>query len=199
MQHDLSQAPAPEPSAVADDLRATTMALLDEHRTMAVATLRPDGWPQTTIVGYVHDGFDIYFAVSRDSQKLTNILRDPRVSLALGHQLPQALRGLSIAGRAVELNETAEIERLNRLMHDKYPGESPLAPRERSTAVLRVTPEVLSVIDVARDSGRPSLVRLRDGELIPYDDGPARGALAKRRDRDWFASSGDFYRPGAPL
>ena len=175
----------------------TTMALLDEHRTMAVATLRPDGWPQTTIVGYVHDGFDIYFAVSRDSQKLTNILRDPRVSLALGHQLPQALRGLSIAGRAVELNETAEIERLNRLMHDKYPGKV-LAPGERSTAVLRVTPEVLSVIDVARDSGRPRLVRLRDGELIPYDDGPARGALAKRRDRDWIASSEGFYRPGAP-
>ena len=199
MQPDLSQALPVEPQTAVAGLRATTMALLDEHRTMAVSTLRPDGWPQTTTVGYVHDGFDIFFAVSRTSQKLANILRDDRVSLALGHQTDQALRGLSVAGRAIELNNTADIERLNRLMRDKYPGESPLAPRERSAAVMRVRPEMLSIIDVPRDAGRPKLVRLTDGELLPYEDESAAGVLAARADRDWFDSSGAFYRPGAPF
>ena len=34
--------------------------LLNEHRIMTVATNRPDGWPQATVVGYVNDGLIIY-------------------------------------------------------------------------------------------------------------------------------------------
>jgi hypothetical protein len=29
-----------------DDIRQKILALLDQHRIMTVATLRPDGWPQ---------------------------------------------------------------------------------------------------------------------------------------------------------
>jgi nitroimidazol reductase NimA-like FMN-containing flavoprotein (pyridoxamine 5'-phosphate oxidase superfamily) len=36
------------------DLKAKILELLDEHRVMAIATNRADGWPQATIVGYVH-------------------------------------------------------------------------------------------------------------------------------------------------
>jgi hypothetical protein len=37
--------------------------MLDQHRIMTVATLRPDGWPQATTVGYVNDGLtSIFFA-----------------------------------------------------------------------------------------------------------------------------------------
>ena len=32
------------------------LALPDQHRTMSLATLRPDGWPQATTVGLAHDG-----------------------------------------------------------------------------------------------------------------------------------------------
>ena len=44
--------------------------ILEGHRTMAIATVRPDGWPQTTIVGYANDGLLLYFLISRSSQKL---------------------------------------------------------------------------------------------------------------------------------
>lgn len=37
--------------------------ILDRHRIMAISTVRPDGWPQTTIVGYANDGLDIFFLV----------------------------------------------------------------------------------------------------------------------------------------
>lgn len=91
---------------------------------MAIATIRPDGWPQTTMVGFVHDDLTLYFAVSRQSQKLANLERDPRASIAIGHPHPgdTAIRGLSMAVRATKVEEPYEIERLNGLIHDRYPG-----------------------------------------------------------------------------
>jgi nitroimidazol reductase NimA-like FMN-containing flavoprotein (pyridoxamine 5'-phosphate oxidase superfamily) len=39
-----------------DEIRRKILKLLDEHRIMTVATLRADGWPQATTVGYVNEG-----------------------------------------------------------------------------------------------------------------------------------------------
>jgi hypothetical protein len=33
--------------------------ILNSHRIMAISTLRPDGWPQTTIVGYANEGLTL--------------------------------------------------------------------------------------------------------------------------------------------
>ena len=40
-----------------DEIRRKILTLLDQHRIMTVATLRQDGWPQATTVGYVNEGF----------------------------------------------------------------------------------------------------------------------------------------------
>ena len=39
-----------------EGIRTKILTLLDQHRIMTVATLRPDGWPQATTVGYVNEG-----------------------------------------------------------------------------------------------------------------------------------------------
>ena len=57
--------------------------ILDAHRIMAVSTVRPDGWPQTTMVGYANDGWTLYFSIFRSSQKFQNIAREDRVSVAI--------------------------------------------------------------------------------------------------------------------
>ena len=38
-----------------DELRQKILSLLDQHRIMTLATLRPDAWPQATTVGYAND------------------------------------------------------------------------------------------------------------------------------------------------
>lgn len=43
-----------------DEIRRKILALLDQQRIMTVATLRPDGWPQATTVGYVNEGLTLY-------------------------------------------------------------------------------------------------------------------------------------------
>ncbi len=44
-----------------EKIRKKILTLLDEHRIMTIATLRPDGWPQATTVGYVNEGLTLYF------------------------------------------------------------------------------------------------------------------------------------------
>src|SRR5687767_15935738 len=44
-----------------EQTRNKILKLLDEHRNMTIATLRPDGWPQATTVGYANDGLTLYF------------------------------------------------------------------------------------------------------------------------------------------
>lgn len=39
-----------------EEIRKKILALLDRHRVMTIATLRPHGWPQATTVGYVIEG-----------------------------------------------------------------------------------------------------------------------------------------------
>jgi hypothetical protein len=41
---------------MSDEIRQKIWALLDQHRIMTLATLRPDGWPQATTVGYANEG-----------------------------------------------------------------------------------------------------------------------------------------------
>ena len=44
-----------------EQIKEKILALLDQHRIMTLATLRPDGWPQATTVGYVNEGLTLYF------------------------------------------------------------------------------------------------------------------------------------------
>lgn len=85
-----------------DDIRRKILALLDQHRIMTVATLRPDGWPQATTVGYVNDGLVLYFLCGLESQKAKNLAHDDRLSLTIDHDTADlmAITGLSMAARA---------------------------------------------------------------------------------------------------
>lgn len=93
-----------------------------------------NGWPQATMVGYVHDDLTLYFAVARSSQKLSNIWHDPRASIAIGHDTPQRIRGLSMAARVAEVTDLEQIARRNAILHARYPEQSVFAPREASAA-----------------------------------------------------------------
>lgn len=137
--------------------KAKILELLDEHRIMSLSTLRPDGWPQTTMVGYVHDDLTLYFAVARSSQKFENMKRDPRVSIAIGHDEANRIRGISMAATVEEMVELADIERLNALIFQRYPEQSVFAPRQTSSAVFRADPTIVSLVDLTKAPGAPEL------------------------------------------
>src|SRR3954466_12734937 len=93
-----------------EGIRTKILTLLDQHRIMTLATLRPDGWPQATTVGYVNEGLTLYFVCGLDSQKATNLARDDRVSLTIDDDASDlmAITGLSMAAHAQAVVDPAE-------------------------------------------------------------------------------------------
>src|SRR6476659_4908875 len=106
-----------------EEIRQKILALLDQHRIMTLATLRPDGWPQATTVGYANEGLTLWFLCGPESQKAANLARDARVSLTIDHDTPQVMeiKGLSMAARAQVVTDPVEDEKALRLLMQKYP------------------------------------------------------------------------------
>lgn len=138
--------------------------LLDSHRIMTIATLRPDGWPQATVVGYVNEGLTLYFLCGLDSQKAANIARDERVSITVGSDPDDVMRitGLSMAARAHPVLDPAEAARIIALLPSRYPLQTvPLPfpmPTPEQVRIVRVQPTVVSVLDYTQGFGHTDLV-----------------------------------------
>jgi hypothetical protein len=126
---------------VEDEIRRKILTLLDQHRIMTVATLRPDGWPQATTVGYVNEGLTLYFLCGLDSQKAKNLARDDRISLTIDHDTADlmTITGLSMAAHARAVDDRdgqglahapAEVPRRTAFAdEDAEPGRDPSVPR----------------------------------------------------------------------
>ena len=146
------------------------VAILDGHRTMTIATNRPDGWPQTTAVGYSNDGLTLYFLCGKDSQKAANLARDERVSLAINNDPDQvmAIKGLSMAAHARRVVGKAEGEKALALLFARYPAQQGVTlalPSPDEVALFRVVPKVISILDYT--------LGFAHTDLVPCDDEPA--------------------------
>ena len=130
--------------------------ILDSHRQMAISTVRPDGWPQTTIVGYANDGWAVYFLIFRDSQKFTNIGGDDRVSIAVSGEASSLgeIKAVYAGAHAAEVADQAERQRAWRLMMERHPNLADFGlPDDRETALMRARCKHVSVVDYSRGIG----------------------------------------------
>jgi general stress protein 26 len=142
--------------------------LLGRARLMALGVNRPDGWPQVTTVGYVNDGLNLYFVVARDSQKFRNIAADPRVSVAIRPEGPDPdAVGVSLAGRAVEVTDPVEVERLNRLVFERYPEGRAFCPGGTAVAVMMLSPEIVAPVAIVGGRSRAQTYAIGPGAISP--------------------------------
>ena len=58
-------------------------ALVDGRNFATVATLDPDGGPQTSVVWVGLDDGDLVFSATEDRRKVRNLRRDPRISVSI--------------------------------------------------------------------------------------------------------------------
>jgi nitroimidazol reductase NimA-like FMN-containing flavoprotein (pyridoxamine 5'-phosphate oxidase superfamily) len=146
-----------------EEIRQKILTLLDQHRIMSIATLRPDGWPQVTTVGYANEGLTLYFLCGPDSQKAANLARDDRVSLTIDHDTPQVMEitGLSMAARVQVVVDKTEAEKAFCLLMLKYPEQASIPlpmPTPADVRIFRVTPMVISVLDYSKGFAHADLV-----------------------------------------
>jgi nitroimidazol reductase NimA-like FMN-containing flavoprotein (pyridoxamine 5'-phosphate oxidase superfamily) len=149
----------------------SALSVLNQHTTLALATVRPDGWPQATTVCYVNDGLTVYFLISRTSQKFTNITRDGRVSIAIGDsaRLPSQIRGLSMAAEAFEVRDEPYRSQVLAKLSARHPDYFDAATFDRAgSALMRALPRVISVVDFSRGLGHTEALSVGADQITAF-------------------------------
>ena len=135
------------------------------HHVMTLATLRPDGFPQATIVAFAYDGLTIYVAVDAASQKARNVRRNGKVSVAIGHDTRDwsRIKALSLAAQARVCRRRADVERAIACLGARMPQMKAMGEADgyAGWAFLEIRPLVISVIDYTKEFGHTELVDLR--------------------------------------
>jgi hypothetical protein len=77
-----------------------------------------------------------------------------------------AIAGLSMAARATPVSDPEEIGRMVELLIGKYPEYRQLpTPDMSGVRVMRVAPEVISILDYSKGFGHTDLVTVTDDDL----------------------------------
>lgn len=161
--------------------------ILNRHRLMAIATVRPDGWPQTTIVGYANRGFELFFLIFRAGQKFANIQYEDRIAIAVAAE-PERLEDLQAVyagARVSEITDEAGRAEAWRLLMER---DSNLAgfkmPEASEAAFMRARCQYISVLDFTQGLGhREQLTIGEDGRVSEATDGPDDWALSAAAER----------------
>ena len=98
-------------------------AFLEAGRDLQVASINADGTPHLVTMWYAMQDGEIAFWTYRKSQKITNLRRDPRLSVlvATGEVYDQ-LKGVSIQGQAEIVDDPVEVLRYGEAVYERYWG-----------------------------------------------------------------------------
>jgi PPOX class probable F420-dependent enzyme len=119
-------------------------ALLDEQRTLTLATIGPDGMPHLAAMWFLREGsgddMTVLMWTYGTSQKARNLARDPRASLmAEGGDTYDQLRGVCLDCHVELIDTYDEVLEIGQSLHRKYlagPGAGPDLDAEAEQAVL---------------------------------------------------------------
>jgi hypothetical protein len=138
---------------------------------MALATARPDGWPQATMVAYVNDGLTVYVLISRTSQKFANIAHDGRVSIAIGDAvpLPGQIKGLSMAAHMSEVRDEPYRSQALAKLSARHPDYFDPSTFDMSgSALMRALPQIISVVDFSRGLGHAEALSVGADQIAAF-------------------------------
>lgn len=143
-------------------MQAFILGLIDNGKDLTLATIRPDGYPQATTVSYANDGMTIYVGIGKDSQKANNIRRCNKVSLTINsdYQDWNQIKGLSMGALAEIMSSPEEIKHATDCMIKRFPQVADFvkSPQAADFALLRITPQVISVLNYEKGFGHTDLV-----------------------------------------
>ena len=132
------------------------IAILNDYRQMAISTVRADGWPQTTIVGYANDGWSLYFLIFRASQKFANISLDDRVSIAVSGDTGSLgeIKAVFAGAHAAEVRDESERARAWQLLIQRHPNLGDFGlPDDSETSLMRAKCKYVSIVDYSKGIG----------------------------------------------
>lgn len=142
--------------------REFVLNIIGNAKDLTLATVRQDGYPQATTVGFASDGLTLYVGIGKDSQKADNIRHNNKVSVAINtdYQDWNHIKGLSMGGIAEIMNDPDEIKHATDCMLRRFPqlAEWTEAGQGNDVVFLKIAPQVISVLDYEKGFGHTELV-----------------------------------------
>lgn len=143
------------------------IAILDSHRIMAISTVRPDGWPQNTIVGYANEALTLYFLIFRSSQKFANIQLNDRIAIAVGHEPAQLGEASAVyaGAHAAEVTDPDQRKAAWRLLEQRHPNLGGyVIPKRSEVAMMKAELKFVSVVDFTKGLGHTEPFSITAGD-----------------------------------
>jgi general stress protein 26 len=138
------------------------LSIIDNGKDLTLASIRPDGYPQATTVSYANDGLTIYVGIGKHSQKANNIRRCNKVSLTINADYSDwnHIKGLSMGAVAEIMRDPEEIKHAAACMIKRFPQVAEWANSQQAADIvlLKITPQVISVLDYEKGFGHTELV-----------------------------------------
>jgi PPOX class probable F420-dependent enzyme len=118
---------------MARPLSDATLELLDGRNYAVLATVNPDGSPQTSVIWVGRDGGDLLFSTVEGRVKHRNMLRDPRVSVTVIDSADPE-NYVELRGRVSMTPDTGR--QLDTQLSWKYDGQDPGEDRPGAVRVV---------------------------------------------------------------
>lgn len=133
-----------------DQIRMTeqeTASFLERGRSLAVATINPDGAPHLVAMWYaVIDGKIVFWTYTK-SQKAANLRRDPRLTcLVETGDTYEELRGVQVHGRARLVTDVAAVQSVGESVYRRY-AHGDLTDEHRRTIAAQAPKRVAVIVE----------------------------------------------------
>jgi general stress protein 26 len=115
---------------------------LSDHSLLSLATVSEQGTPLARTLTYVSEGTVIYFATSKSSGKVRDILQNPNVAFTVDDAFTEdwsTIQGIQMEGRASILSDAVELQKATGLLMKKYPQMAKM-PAGQDMVVIKVEP-----------------------------------------------------------
>ncbi|MET0856306.1 MAG: pyridoxamine 5'-phosphate oxidase family protein [Telluria sp.] len=138
------------------------LKVIEGANDLTLATVRPDGYPQATTVSFAHDGLNLYVGIGKNSQKANNVRHNNKVSLTIN--LPyhdwREIQGLSMSALAELLVSGPDVDVAKACLLRRFPqiAEWGEAGAASEVAFLKITPQVISILDYTKGFGHTEQV-----------------------------------------
>jgi len=148
------------------DLSNCIAEFISKCRLCTIATVDKNGKPNASTVFIKNIGMDIFFNTTRDSQKIRNILSNPRVALTMQQGPPpktdQEIKGIQYEGIAKVLSDT-EIAEAPKAVMARHKVFNSLKPGQ--SVIVKVTPLKIYLIDYSRGFRHRDLLQFINGVI----------------------------------
>lgn len=129
-------------------LRERITQYMEKCNSCTIATVSADGQPSASTVFFKNRGMNIFFNTGRDSQKVRNILENPRVSIAMQAGPPPTkdrdIKGIQYfgKGRIVSSPNASEVPKAVMARHKVFNSAT-----AGNSVIVEVTPDKVYLID----------------------------------------------------